>query len=212
MKFIVASDIHHREKVIDWINTKGSELAVDGVIVLGDITQFGPPDWAGEFFDRLEFPAYAIPGNCDPPATLKWIEEKAISLHAKKVTIGDKIFIGLGGSNPTIFDTPNEMTEDEIRSLLEPLMEERAIMVTHAPPLGINDQTMDGRHVGSRALRELVDRFPPTVYLSGHVHEARGITEIAGSKYMNPGPAKDGYLGLLEMNDTIEVRLLEKMK
>jgi len=212
MRFIVASDIHLKEKVIEWINTKGNELAADGVIVLGDITQFGPPEWAGEFLERLEFPAYAIPGNCDPPATLKWIEEKAVSLHAKKMTIGEKTFIGLGGSNPTIFNTPNEMSEDKIRRLLEPLMEEGSIIVAHTPPLGINDQTMDGRNVGSKALRELVEKFPPIAYLSGHVHEARGITEIAGGKYMNPGPAKEGYLGLLEINDTVEVRLLEKME
>jgi uncharacterized protein len=211
MRFLVISDIHSREKAIYWTNAKGKELEVDGVLVLGDITHFGPPEWAGEFFERLEFPAYAIPGNCDPPNTLRWIERTATSLHRKKIKIAGQTFIGLGGSNPTIYDTPNELSEEEIMGLIGPLMEKAAILVVHTPPRGINDTTHDGRQVGSTAMKELVERFPPKVYLSGHIHEARGIVERGGSKFMNPGPAKEGYMGLLELGERTEVRLLDRM-
>ena len=92
-------------------------------MILGDITHFGPASWAGEFLDRLDRPVYAIPGNCDPPELVcREIEAHGTLLHRRKVTIGGQVFIGLGGSNPTIFDTPFELEEKEIEAALRPLM------------------------------------------------------------------------------------------
>ena len=46
MRFLVISDIHMRDKVKTWANRLVEEHGADGVIVLGDITHFGPPQWA----------------------------------------------------------------------------------------------------------------------------------------------------------------------
>ena len=44
---------------------------------------------------------------------------KATNLHNASKCIGNIIFIGLGGSNPTPFNTAFELEEDEIESNLE---------------------------------------------------------------------------------------------
>ena len=185
------------------------KLLLNGV---GDITQFGPQSWAEEFLARFSVPVYSVAGNCDPPQEIMAaIEKKAILMHKKKIKIGGISFIGLGGSNPTIFDTPFELSEDEITASLEPLMEEGAVLVLHAPPLGINDMIPTGAHVGSTAIKNIVEKYHPLLVLSGHIHEARGNVEENGTIFINPGPAMRGCYALIEMdNGHVKAALLER--
>lgn len=211
MRFLVISDIHGRERVIEWTNRIAKELGTAGIIVLGDITRFGPPEWAGHFFESMVVPVYAIPGNCDPPEVIDVIERKAISLHKRKVRVGDVTFVGMGGSNPTMFGTPYELTEDEIERSLRPLMERDFVLVTHTPPLGANDMAFSGRRGGSTAIRKLVDEFHPRAVLSGHIHEAPGILREGNTLLVNPGAAKDARAAIVDMDGKVEARLLERL-
>jgi len=211
MRFLVLSDVHSQSRVAGWANRLAAENGADAFIVLGDIVHFSPADWAAEFLGALDRPAYAVPGNCDPPMTLQYIERAATLLHGRKTAVGGRTFIGLGGSNPTILETPFELEEEEIRQQLEPLMEESAVMVLHCPPYGFNDQIVGGKHVGSTAILDLVQRYRPAVVLSGHIHEDRGIVEKDGTLFMNPGAAKDGFSGLLDLDGEPKVTLLDKV-
>lgn len=211
MRFLVLSDVHGHSRTIAWANRLAKEHEADAFIVLGDIVNFSPADWAEQFLSSLELPAYAIPGNCDPPAVLPYIERAATLLHERKMKVGDDTFIGLGGSNPTIFDTPFELEEKEIEKKLEPLMEENAVMVLHCPAFGFLDQVMGSKHVGSTAILELVKKHHPRAVLSGHIHEDRGVLEKDGTLFMNPGAAKDGYSALLDIGPGIEGTLLDRV-
>ena len=211
MRFLVLSDIHMRDRVIGWANRLVEAHDADALMVLGDITQFGPPEWAGELLSAFDVPAFAVHGNCDPPLVLGWIEKTAVSLHKSKVQLEGETLIGLGGSNPTIFDTPNEQSEVEIYESLLPIMETGAIMVTHCPPYGINDMTRHGHHAGSHSLLRISKEFRPKAWLAGHIHEARGIEEVDGTRYMNPGAAKDGFSGLLEIGGSLRMELLDRV-
>ena len=198
MRFLVLSDVHRRDKVAKWANELLGDMSLDGTIVLGDITHFGPPEWAGEFLASLKGTTYAVPGNCDPQGTLEYIERNAISLHLRKEVVGGHVLGGIGGSNPTIFDTPNELSEEEIMKQLRPIMEKGLVLVLHCPPFGTLDMPFSGKHVGSVSIQKLVEEFKPRIVLSGHIHEDRGIVERDGTIFMNPGPAKEGYAGLLD--------------
>jgi len=212
MRFLVISDIHCRERAIHWSNRLVKEENLDAIIVLGDITHFGPASWAGEFFSKLDSPCYAVPGNCDPEGVTEMIERHAISLHKKKVDVGGYVLGGIGGSNLTIFNTPFEVPEVEIEAGLRPIMEKGMVLVVHCPPLGYNDLAgATRRHAGSTAIRKLVEEFPPQVVLSGHIHEARGIMEEGGTLYMNPGAAKDSFAGILDLKDRPRVKLLDRL-
>jgi len=211
MRFIVISDVHGRDRVIRWTNRLVSELEADGVIVLGDITHFGPPGWAGEFLGQLKGSVYAIPGNCDPPGVLEQIEKHAVSLHRKKITLEGHVLVGFGGSNPTVFETPFEMSEDEIAKRLAPLAEKGMVLISHCPPQGYLDMVTGNRHVGSLAIRKVVETFVPEAVVSGHIHEARGLVREPGTVFMNPGAAKDSWAGVLELGDTVDARLLDRI-
>ena len=201
MKFLVVSDIHASSSALDWINERITRHKVDAVLVLGDVTHFGPMQWALDFLAALKAPAYVIPGNCDPLELPREVEKVATDMHGKSVGLDGFQLVGLGGSNPTIFNTPFELSEDEILSRLEAVSSKGMVLMTHTPPFGTHDQIPSGINVGSTAVAEIVQRFSPLVVLSGHVHEARAVTEKDGTLYMNPGPAKDGYAGLLTLNE-----------
>ncbi|MGE4275415.1 MAG: metallophosphoesterase [Candidatus Methanomethylophilaceae archaeon] len=205
MKFLVVSDIHASSAALGWINESISSHAVDAVLILGDVTHFGPLQWALDFLRGLKAPAFVIPGNCDPLEMPDAISNVATDLHGKATDIGGVMFVGLGGSNPTIFNTPFELSEEEIMERLHAVSSPGMILMTHTPPFGTHDEIPSGISVGSVSVAEIVKRYRPRAVLSGHVHEARGITEKDGVVYMNPGPAKDGYSGLLEVG-TDDVR------
>jgi len=208
-RYLVLSDVHRRE----WVPTAARELikehSLDAVVVLGDITHFGPPQFAEEFIRELGVQCYAVPGNCDPLGTEACIKSVGTSLHGVKMRIDGRTWGGLGGSNPSIFRTPFEMPEEEIARRLEPIMEEGMVLTLHNPAYGTFDVTFSGKHVGSTAVAEAIERCRPAVVLSGHIHEDRGVERKDGVWYMNPGAAKDRYAGMMELGDEVRLTLLD---
>ncbi len=89
---------------------------------------------------------------------------------------------GLGYSNPTPFDTPGEYSEQELKerlqrfSGLDPL-----VLICHTPPKDTAlDRAGEGKHFGSDAIREFIEREQPRYFYCGHIHEAAGQHAIAG--------------------------------
>jgi Icc-related predicted phosphoesterase len=208
-RYLVLSDVHCREWVVDAARTLMDEHGLDQVVLLGDITHFGPLHFAEEFIKGLGVRCYAVPGNCDPLGTLAFIEKSAVSLHARRVKVDGRTWGGLGGSNPTIFRTPFEMSEEEMGRLLAPVMEPGMVLVLHCPPYGTFDTPFSSRHVGSTAVRDLIVKVRPSVVLSGHIHEDRGVACKDGVWYMNPGAAKDHYAGMMELGEEVRLTLLD---
>jgi len=210
MRFLVISDIHRRDNVLAWTKKLFEQNGADGVLVLGDITHFGPGDWGETFLRSLPGKVYAIPGNCDPPLTHEELARGAESIHGKRIVIDGRDVVGFGGSNPTMFRTPNEVPEAQILDELSKIATPGCIMALHCPPYGTNDLTNMRLHGGSAAIKQVVERFKPVLVMAGHIHEARGIVESDGTTYVNPGAAKDGYSAFVDIGDKIEVRLLDK--
>jgi len=208
-KYLVLSDVHRRGWVAERARELIKEHSLKGVVLLGDITHFGPPEFAEEFIGDLGTKCYAVPGNCDPPVTLSFIERSAVSLHGRKMDVDGMTWAGFGGCNPTIFETPFEMPEEEIERSVAPLMEPGMVLVLHCPPHGTLDSTFTGQHVGSTALRDLIKVTKPLVVLSGHIHEDRGVVHKEGVWYMNPGAAKDHYAGMMELGENVSLSLLD---
>jgi len=208
-RYLVLTDVHRRE----WVPAAARELmkehSLDAVVLLGDLTHFGPPQFAEDLITELETKCYAVPGNCDPLGTEAFIKRAGTPLHGVKMTIDGRTWGGLGGSNPSIFRTPFEMPEEEISRLLEPIMEEGMVLVLHNPAYGTFDTTFSGLHVGSTAIAGAIDRCKPSVVLSGHIHEDRGVERKDGIWYMNPGAAKDHYAGMMELEDEVRLTLLD---
>lgn len=208
MRILQVTDVHGSPRALEQSRWALREHEPDLFLVTGDVTNFGPLAFARTFLEGRPVPTYAIPGNCDPRAIVPLLEELGVSLHGRRVEVGGELLVGFGGSNPTPFGTPFELREGEIEAGLEPLLAEGAILVTHAPPYGTLDVVPGAGHVGSRALRRLVDRYAPKLVLCGHIHEGRGVEEGA-TTVVNAGPAMDGYAALVEVDGPdVRVQLL----
>jgi len=201
MRFLVVTDIHGNKTVPKWINSVAKENDIDYVLMLGDITDFGPNSVATDIISNIKLGVYAIPGNCDPLDLPDTISEVAIDMHGRSETIADLYIAGLGGSNPTIFDTPFELSEDTIYEKLKPISKKRMILMVHAPAYGFNDVIPSGLNVGSTAILKIVEEFNPLLVLSGHIHESVGILEKNGTTFINPGPAKDGMYAIVDIKN-----------
>ncbi len=59
------------------------------------------------------------------------------------------------------------------------------------------------------AVAEAIERCRPSVVLSGHIHEDRGVERKDGVWCMNPGAAKDHYAGMMELDDEVRLTLLD---
>jgi len=211
MKILVLSDIHGKlNKLEDVLEVAG---VVDLVVIIGDITDFGPEHVAEKILDRVRQynkNIIAIPGNCDPNGIEDVIKDKGKLADGIVVKEGGFEFIGMGGSNPTPFNTPREYKETEIEdkaiNLFERVNPEEAILLSHFPVKGGLDKTKVG-HAGSEKLKEVVEEFEPFLIFTGHIHEAIGDEKLGTSRIVNPGAVRDGRAAIAEINDNKEVDL-----
>lgn len=215
MKILAVADLHGDKEGVKNIE-KFLEKNYDVLIIAGDITQFGPVARAKEILDKLESEDIRIllmPGNCDPKNVLSILEERDVNLHLKSVKLGDITFMGLGGSNPTPFDTPFELSEEKIKENLHPLSRgtgDKWVLISHAPPYNTTaDLTSDNVHAGSKSVRQIIEEREPQLNICAHIHEARGMDNIGLTKVVNPGPITEGYATEVEIEETIEVNLIE---
>lgn len=52
------------------------------------------------------------------------------------------------------------------------------IIISHGPPKGFGDKTMDGQAVGSVALLEAIKRIRPQLVVCGHIHNGAGVYHL----------------------------------
>ncbi|MDO5862190.1 MAG: metallophosphoesterase [Thermoplasmata archaeon] len=201
MKFLVFTDLHQKASVIDKINEMIGRSGAEFAVCLGDVTDFGSGQDAADILSKIKTKVYAIPGNCDSLDFPESIADVAVDMHGNAAEVGGYRLVGLGGSNITIFGTPFELEEDDLYDGLDGISEEGMILMTHAPSFGILDQIPSGQSVGSPAIHDIVDRYHPILAMSGHIHEAFGTVVSNGTTFLNPGPAKDGRMAIVTIED-----------
>ncbi len=201
MKLLALSDLHGDYSHVEAIRAKAGSF--DAVLIAGDITNFGPDEHALELLQLFKEPVLAVPGNCDKPSLLKILDKHAINLHNSIHTVHGLNFLGLGGSNPTPFNTPFELSEKKIGEYVGTLLSKlngRAVLLSHAPPLNTTDKLPRG-NVGSEALARFLGRLE--LIVCGHIHEARGHVVVKGTHVVNPGVASKGQGALITIKDDI---------
>ena len=145
----------------------------------------------------IEKPSVLVPGNSESAEELQeacrlW--PSAFVLHGSRATIGGVDFFGIGGGIPvTPFGSWSyDFTEDEAAELLRDCPA-HGILVSHSPAKGLLDRSSDGRHLGSRAVRETIDLKKPLLVVCGHIHASSGRRmQLGATAVVNAGP--DGML------------------
>ncbi|NYT05411.1 MAG: metallophosphoesterase [Methanomicrobiales archaeon] len=193
---LLLADLHGRYGHMDAF----LDLNPDMLIIAGDLTDCGPVDPVRDLLDRIDIPSFAVPGNCDRRELIDIVEaSETVCLHGTSIEIGAITLTGIGGSNPTPFDTPFELSEEEIDRMLSAAIARSRrnvhnVLVAHAPPEGTLD-CIGGAHVGSTSLRKHLKNFD--LICCAHIHEAKGVMECDGVKVVNPGQAGDGDCAMI---------------
>ena len=169
--------------------------------------------WISMAEDRLRalgLPCLVMPGNDDPPWVRRLLDQAGWLQQAEEriVGFGPYQVLSLGYSTPTPWDSPREITEDEMRVKLKMLAEQLdpaqpTIFNLHNPPFGtatdrafklgedMRIQTAGGEPVqvpvGSHAIREAIEHVQPVVALCGHIHESRATSKLGRTLVVNPG-------------------------
>lgn len=207
MKLLALSDLHGDYSHVEAIRKRAGNF--DAVLIAGDITNFGPDEIALKLLKMFKEPVLAVPGNCDNPSILKLLDGKAINLHNSCHTMKGLTFVGLGGSNPTPFNTPFELSEQKISENISKLLSKlsgRIVLLSHAPPRNTTDKVPQG-NVGSEALARFLDRFDLVV--CGHIHESRGSVKVKDRVVVNPGMASKGQAAVITIDGEITVEFID---
>jgi uncharacterized protein len=173
-----------RERVQEWVELLEDALAKSGRTVL------------------------VIPGNDD------FVDIDPVLERGERVRMADDRIVslfeeyevlGLGLSNVTPWNAPRDVSEDTLRERLGALADRledpsRAIFLVHCPP---RDTLIDlapkidaslrpsasgaMTHVGSTAVRAVIEEVQPLMGVHGHIHESPGTEAIGRTAIFNPG-------------------------
>jgi uncharacterized protein len=175
-------------------------------------------------------------GNDDPlyinelfgqSSVVTMVERQVIQLDENHEMINE------GYSNPTPWHTHREMDEDSLYAAIKQQIEQlkdvqNAIFNLHVPPYNskLDDaplldeglRPVDGGRtyvpVGSTAVRKAIETYQPLLGLHGHVHEAKGSTNIGRTLCINPGSnyIEGALAGYLISLDKISVRAYQPVQ
>jgi Icc-related predicted phosphoesterase len=179
-------------------------------------------DWMALAEERLRplgIKVYISPGNDDDPVVDEVLNESRFVINPEErvVEVAPGIpMLSFGFSNPTPWDSPRELPEEEIGRRLTALADQMpegylTIYNIHIPPLDTPiDQAakldanlkpvVEGGQVamigvGSSSVRDLIMSRQPSLGLHGHVHEASGAIRLGRTICINPGSEySDGVL------------------
>jgi Icc-related predicted phosphoesterase len=150
-------------------------------------------------------------GNDDEPALQEVLAESPLRVDCEDETVelAESIqMLSCGIANPTPWNSPRELPEDQLAAHLEELVAklddpERSVFNLHVPPKGtaldqapeldatlkpvVRGGSVAMTSAGSAAVRELIERYQPLVALHGHIHESRAMTRIGRTVCINPG-------------------------
>ncbi len=160
-------------------------------------------------------------GNDDTDDVLDLLKaegpENLIIPEGQVVHVGPYEIYGCGYANMTPWHCPRDLEEPDLRKFLEKTATQidnprQTILDVHAPPIdtsldlapeldeNFKPRTVRGEmllgHVGSPSVRDLIVSVHPLAGLHGHIHEAKGVDDVAGTPVYNPGSSY--YSGSLQ--------------
>jgi len=181
--------------------------------VFDEVMRSATEKWVEIADTRLKeagLPCLVMPGNDDVPvvkdvlAAGRWL----VQGEDHVVELGPYQVLCLGYSTITPWNSPRELTEEQMAGRLETLVEQiepgkPVIFNVHNPPADsgadlafkltedMHIVTAGGEPVrvpvGSHAVRAAIEQVQPVLALHGHIHESRAMVSIGRTQVCNPG-------------------------
>jgi len=179
-KILAAGDFHGDSSVSKKLAEKAEKEKVDLVILTGDITgMIETNNLLNPFIDKGEKVVF-VPGNWDTTETTNFLSK----LYGIK-NIGENYvryknigILGVGSADWQL-NLNEEKVFNKLKKDFEKIKElEKKILVSHIHAAGT--KTEFSGFSGSKALRQAIEEFKPDLFISGHIHEAEGLSEKIG--------------------------------
>jgi len=179
-KILAAGDFHGDSSVTKKLAEKAEKENVDLVVLTGDITgMIETENLIKPFLDKHKRVVF-VPGNWDTTEATETLSKlygiKNIGKHYVKY---DNVGIfGIGNE-----DWQLNLNEDKAFKKLKHDFEkvkdlEKHIMVSHMH--AAKTKAEFSGIPGSKAVRKAIEKFQPDLFISGHIHEAEGLSEKIG--------------------------------
>lgn len=207
---LCVSDFTSEEACLGYLEAFIKKYTPKLVLLSGDVTQNGPVDYAEDvfaLFERHKLPVVAVHGNNDPPRAQELIAKRSIYVHGRSEVVLGRKFAGVGGSNPTPFNTVCEYSEEQIAGFLKGKVDKDTIVVSHPAPKGIMDEVRPGVKIGSSAVLEMIERDQPRAVVCGHAHESEGEQAVGRTKVVKVAPLMHGKAVVLDL-DTLNAEFV----
>jgi Icc-related predicted phosphoesterase len=201
MKLVIISDTHNKHKQV-------KIPAGDVLVVPGDFTGrgfSGEVDSFRKWLLSLSFKKkVVIAGNHDlsfedtpekaQELLLKNNDGSIIFLQDSEVTVDDVRFYG-SPWQPRFFDWAFNLDRgsSQLRDKWRKIPDGIDVLITHCPPYGIMDPSLDGLPVGCELLLEELMRIKPKLHVFGHLHSGFGIVEKNGIIFVNAAMCDEQY-------------------
>jgi len=175
--------------------------------------------WVNFAEERLKgtgIKCFVTGGNDDEWEVLNAMKEQAtesfFACENEMVYIDeDHTMISVGISTPTPWNTPREVSEEELGKLIDEMAVkvpdmQKAIFNFHDPPIDSTldtcpkldwtkdppEQITEGGQVilygaGSKSVREAIEKYKPMLGLHGHIHESQSVAKLGRTTCINPG-------------------------
>ncbi|MFI3258118.1 MAG: metallophosphoesterase family protein [Spirochaetales bacterium] len=209
MRFLILSDIHGNIEYLEKLSEEFEKA--DAVLVAGDFAEFNRPETGLpvlQFLLKKHERLFCVTGNCDEIAFIDELESHDVCVQSAVIFSEGLVFSGSGGSLAFTGVTPFERSDDELMQDLRLVSAEHApdnlIVLIHQPPFDTKlDKISAGAHVGSKAVREFIQKQQPLLSVSGHIHESFSVDKIDKSTLVNPGSLAEGRYAtaILEKTD-----------
>ena len=203
----------YRTTKSEWEGLRGNEAKMEGVFV--QVMTDSVRRWmelAEERLKPLGVKAIFNAGNDDLQAARDVLGESDYVIYpeGKIISIDDKHEMpSVGYSNMTPWNCPGDVSEEELAAKLEKATSglsdpSTSLFNFHCPPHDTQidvapklDKDLrpvltpggepDMAHVGSTAVRQMIQKLQPLAGLHGHIHESRGLSKVGRSVCFNPG-------------------------
>jgi Icc-related predicted phosphoesterase len=163
-------------------------------------------EFADERLAGTDTKCYVCPGNDDAFEIDEIIGKSkyVTNSEGKVINANGYEMISCGWSTPTPWNTPREISDEELAKKIESLASqvdnmENCIFALHDPPKDTSldeaqaldkdlKATMgDTMHVGSSSVHDAIMKYQPLLGLHGHIHESRGFCKLGRTLCTNPG-------------------------
>ena len=187
LTILAISDTHELHREIDV--PRG-----DLLIHAGDFTMFSKSaaaildfnDWLGELPHRWKV---CVPGNHEffleaHPSRRRLISNATLLINKGIEVVGLKIW---GSPTTPLYGGAFGMNSpDDRMKLWARISGDVDILLTHAPPYGILDQSLGtANHAGCPQLLDAVQRLKPKLHIFGHAHGVHGVVSSDDTLFVN---------------------------